>query len=432
MEAPPNPGISTLTSTLTYGSRQRQYDDGRPPPGVSSGSHMPKSGSQDHIPAHLRDEGDRQYAISHFPSMPIGLQSNPDEPVGYVVQIPLDKKAVASSRVRNGALPEAIYKKYEHYYKDEEAPVKQQKLAKAAKLADDLEIPDDDEPMNKHAGKTDQIGQLPPYDPAGSRQMTKKMNQPLTWETNEAKALPGTVQERGDKNLYDTIKKTKVPWEQFKKASWVNPRVEKFAQAFGVDPVQLSNNTFWTDPDTDPLAIDLTLVGNFGKDWIGWEPETLWEMIGRIGGQNLAQEVKDKVQALKTLHAGDYFWEDEGVFEKVAIALNGIQPNFEERQNLNIPQIAKAVNISARIKTTPFSEEIAAHVAAKAHQEGFLILPTMLAFAQPALSSLQTGLDTLVSHVQRAYAARVPPGTGDDPLSVQLRKLYAVEAYVAL
>jgi hypothetical protein len=430
MEAPPNPGVSNLTSTLSYGSRQRHYDDGRPQPGVSSAGYTAKTGSQDHIPEHLREEGDRQYAISHFPSMPIGLQSNPDEPVGYVVQIPLDKKAVASSRVRNGALPEAVYKKYEHFYKDEEKPV-QKKLAQV-QSADDLEIPDDDEPTSKFAAKTDQIGQLPPYDPAGSRQMTKKVNQPMTWETQQAKAGPGDVQARGDKNLYDTVKKTKVPWEQYKKASWVNPKVEKFAQAFGLDTAQLSSNQFWTDPDTDPLAIDLTLVGNFGKDWIDWEPETLWEMIGRIGGQNLAQEVKDKVQALKTMHAGDYFWEDEGLFEKVCLALNGIQPNFEERQNLNIPQIAKAISVSSRIKTTPFSDEVAAHIAAKAHQEGFLILPTMLAFAQPALSSLQTGLDALVSHVQKAYAARIPPGTGDDPLSVQLRKLYAVENYVAL
>lgn len=428
MEAPPSPGVSNLTSINSHALRPLGMD--LPPPGVSAGG-IGKEGSQSHLPPHLRESAvttDRDYAIANFPSIPI---AGGDGITGYVIQFPLNKKAVASSRVANGDLPDDVKQKYAHLYKNEDKkPVKVAEVS--APFADSLEIPDDDEPLVKEAFKTEQIGQLPPYDAAGNRQMTKKVQQPMGFGTQAAKSVPGTVQDRGDKNMYDTIQKTKVPWEYFKKASWVNDKVEKFAQHFGMNPTTFSSPYVWTDPDTDALTLDLIMAGNFGKDWVTWEPETLWEMLSRIGGSNLPQILRDKLQALKTMHSGDYFWEDEGIFEKICLALNGIEPDFEDRQYLNVSQIAKAVTISSKIKSAMFSDEVAAHVAAKAHQEGFIALPTVLAFAQPALSSLQKGLEGITAQVQRAYAAKTVPTAADDFLNVQLRKLYAVENYVAL
>lgn len=117
------------------------------------------------------------------------------------------------------------------------------------------------------------------------------------------------------------------------------PEVEKEAAAKpSVGSVTVLN--FFRHPDAHPLVLDLFLLKKYGPDFLLWEGETL---EARIPQDFQTTEVSDlnmaKIQACRTLHLVDTYWERWEVFCWVTAALNGLFPDFD---NLQVPTVAQA------------------------------------------------------------------------------------------
>ena len=152
---------------------------------------------------------------------------------------------------------------------------------------------------------------------------------------------------------------------------------------------------FFASHDAHPIVIDLVLVTAFGKEWWGWDSETLWASmrdhfgprLKKGGGLNVSELTRNKVHAVKTLHAGDAFWSSWDAFVPVILALTNNIPRFDVLQRPSVGQLMAGVDMAASIREAPFSDEVARFVAACCLDAGAWYLPAPLDFAQ-ALASL--------------------------------------------
>lgn len=144
------------------------------------------------------------------------------------------------------------------------------------------------------------------------------------------------------------------------------PEEEKHAAASPV--VHKPNVTvfnFFRHPDAHPLVLDLFLLKKYGPEFLLWEPETL-EL--RIPQDFKTSEVSDlnmaKIQACRTLHLVDTFWQRWEVFCWVTASLNGFFPDFEAMQVPTVAQAAVAVAIAKQIRDdVEWSSEVRAFLA---------------------------------------------------------------------
>ncbi len=123
--------------------------------------------------------------------------------------------------------------------------------------------------------------------------------------------------------------------------------------------VSLSASTVFQHPDTHPLILDLLLLRKYGPEWMEWEAETLELRIKSDFRTDVSDLNMHKIQACKTLHYVDTFWESWEVFVWVAMALNGIPPDFHIMQVPTVAQCMVAVDIANRIRQdVPFNQEL--------------------------------------------------------------------------
>jgi hypothetical protein len=125
-------------------------------------------------------------------------------------------------------------------------------------------------------------------------------------------------------------------------------------------PSPVTARNIFQHPETHPVMLDLLLLRKYGPEWMTWEPETVeWRIPQDFGGQNISDINMHKVQAVKTLHFNDRFWEAWEVFTWCCMALNGIPPDFEVMQVPTVAQCMIAVDIANRIRQdVEFDEEI--------------------------------------------------------------------------
>jgi hypothetical protein len=125
-------------------------------------------------------------------------------------------------------------------------------------------------------------------------------------------------------------------------------------------PSPVTAKNIFQHPDTHPIMLDLILLRKYGPEWMTWEPETLeWRIPQDFGGQNISDANMHKVQALKTLHFNDRFWEAWEVFVWCCMAFNGVPPDFEVMQVPTVAQAMVAVDVANRVRQdVEFDEEI--------------------------------------------------------------------------
>lgn len=116
-------------------------------------------------------------------------------------------------------------------------------------------------------------------------------------------------------------------------------------------PMPTTINLF-QHPDAHPFVLDLALMRKYGPEWMQWEPETLEGRVTQdFNTRTLSQLNFDKLQAVKTLHLVDLFWERWTVFAPCAQALSGVPPDFRVMQMLTVPQLLIAVDVAAKLRT---------------------------------------------------------------------------------
>jgi len=139
---------------------------------------------------------------------------------------------------------------------------------------------------------------------------------------------------------------------------------------------------FYTRPDAHPIALTLSLSNRYGKEWVNWEPETLWITLARAGIQPSAH-TRAKIQAVRTMLGSTWFFDRWEVFQLCCQAVNNNLPNFEICRPATVPQLFHAVWAAEQIcPKTEYSDEVRRWIAACALSEGVVYLPPPLDFAQ--------------------------------------------------
>lgn len=125
-------------------------------------------------------------------------------------------------------------------------------------------------------------------------------------------------------------------------------------------PSPVTSRNLFQHPDAHPIMLDLVLLRKYGPEWMEWEPETLaWRIPQDFRTQDISEMNMHKVQAIKTLHFVDTFWNSWEVFVWCCMALNGIPPDFHIMQVPTVAQSMVAVDLANRVRQdVKFSDEM--------------------------------------------------------------------------
>jgi hypothetical protein len=147
------------------------------------------------------------------------------------------------------------------------------------------------------------------------------------------------------------------------------------------------------------------------------------------------QAVVDKACALLLCHTSEAPWSDIVIFEKVADALSGFEPDHSKLEGSTAEQVSLAVCLMKKInKKTPFNNQVVHYIRGIMRDDGIVCYPECLDFAQEEYTT--EDLKNLCKQVsdKRSSRANVEGVTYDlesaDPLDVQLAKLSLVQEYV--
>lgn len=176
-------------------------------------------------------------------------------------------------------------------------------------------------------------------------------------------------------------------------------------------------------------------------DFISWEPESLWIEI-QHQGIDVPTENRAKLMASVALLLVPSFYWDGVVFEKTALALDGIPGNPEILEEATPAQLAWAVVEAAwivkdaRAATWAIESEPRAYAGVVLHRAGFVLAPSQLDFAQHALDRENgPAADDLLRQVKERWA-RVSIdylnqlSLEESAVDVQIARLAAVELHV--
>lgn len=150
------------------------------------------------------------------------------------------------------------------------------------------------------------------------------------------------------------------------------------------DPGGVTANNIWRHPDAHPIVLDLLLIRKYGPDWMTLEPETLQLLVPEdFHTQTLSDLNLSKLQACKTLHLVDSFWQRWEVFTWCTMPLNGEFPDFEVMQVPTVAQAMVAVDCANRIRDdVAWNDEMKTYLSMLCRHEGLLVPAAPLDFVK--------------------------------------------------
>lgn len=186
----------------------------------------------------------------------------------------------------------------------------------------------------------------------------------------------------------------------------------------------------WRHPDAHPIVLDLLLLRKYGHAWLGWEPETLQALIPEdFGTPSISDLNLSKLQACKTLHLVDTFWQQWEVFIACLMPFNSEFPDFHVMQAPTVAQCLVACDVAARIRDdVPWSSEMKAYMGVVYKHDGiFLPLPPADFIDLEAPEEIdQKALAVRWNEVRSTDKAP----TGANPMDEQLRRLLVVNGFL--
>lgn len=182
---------------------------------------------------------------------------------------------------------------------------------------------------------------------------------------------------------------------------------------------------------------------NDHKEWIDYEPETLWsemqETLNRIPGKSvkLARPNKDMIMAVKLCFGSHAPYQEWEVFENVVAALNNETPIIDEVQELFVSEVALAVECMSAIPNNGWSDEVKIYMANIANKDGFILMPKKLSMAQEELNEASKSSDEMVRKVANEWVEQFVKGKKEkidyeDFVSVHCGKMHDVISYIDL
>jgi len=185
----------------------------------------------------------------------------------------------------------------------------------------------------------------------------------------------------------------------------------------------------FTDKNSHPLLLDLLLIKEFGPQYLGWEPETLWIEITRKWRVTPSESNRSKIQAIRTVHLVDTPFERWEVFELVSSGLMGMAPRFDMVQRPTPHRAAATADIMLQTKEKQtFSKEVARYLAAVLLDHGMVYGPGAL---EPANKYVAKFVDprlqeTVKEAIAQGHSAREG---AEDVENIQLMKSLSVKDF---
>lgn len=186
--------------------------------------------------------------------------------------------------------------------------------------------------------------------------------------------------------------------------------------------------------DIHPLKVVAELSDGLGEDWVEWDPETIRDTLIKDAGIEPSDDVMSKIMAVKiVLAAPERFYDDWQAMEKISVALNDASPVPGVVEDVPVEWLSNAVTIVEKIAGAgDFSPDVTKYVAARLFDQGYVVAPPKLAFADPVLGE-HVGNDALRKKVILAYAKALDsdsiPGS-ENPVSIQVSRLFRNHLYV--
>ena len=179
-------------------------------------------------------------------------------------------------------------------------------------------------------------------------------------------------------------------------------------------------------PDAHPVVLDMLLSQKYGSEWLVWEPETIELHVQRDFRCTLSHLSLSKIQAMRTMHLVDAFWERWEVFIWCAMPISDIVPDFEIMQVPTVLQCMRAVDIANRVRTdVSWSDELKAYLAAVHRHDEVLVPQPPLDFVKLDMQGYPVNLDEVQDRWPVVRAKRSAP-VGDTPEDEQLRRMLAL------
>lgn len=227
----------------------------------------------------------------------------------------------------------------------------------------------------------------------------------------------------------ESLEMTSVP-EDDAIVTELQETVGQVPEVVKADTKDFPNATFiniFEHPDAHPYVLDLALLKKYGPEWFEWEKETLELRVpqdfktARISDLNY-----EKLQAVKTLHYVDGFWQSWQVFVVCTMALNSLFPDFDVMQVPTAVQCAVAVDNANRIRSdVAWSDELKRYVGAVCKFDGVLCPIEPIDFAE-----LDTeGLPVNCEEIRRLWPSVRRDGRAPSEESVtaeQLRRMLLI------
>jgi ribosomal protein L37E len=156
--------------------------------------------------------------------------------------------------------------------------------------------------------------------------------------------------------------------------------------------VALTRQSTFSSAYVHPLAADRLLEEKYGVEWLLWEPETLWTTITKDFALHaeLSRTVRAGLQAVRTLHNTDQFFEEWQVTNWVTQALDGTLPDFDSLQDAEPGQLMHAVYCAKLSRgNMPYADEVQKWMACEFLDAGLLYAPPPLEFIQDEIAMME-------------------------------------------
>lgn len=128
-------------------------------------------------------------------------------------------------------------------------------------------------------------------------------------------------------------------------------------------------------PEAHPLVLDMALLQRYGPDWLTWESDTIEYRIEQDERYEMSAINMSKLEAARTMHMVDAFWERWEIFVWCVMPMNGIFPDFEIMQVPTVFQCMNAVHTASRIRTdVEWSSEVKTFLV-EIHRHDEVLIP---------------------------------------------------------
>lgn len=183
---------------------------------------------------------------------------------------------------------------------------------------------------------------------------------------------------------------------------------------------------FFQHPDAHPIVLDLALLKRYGSEWLTWEPETLvWRVPQDFRTSTISDLNLHKVQAMKTLHFNDTYWQRWEVFNWCTASLNNHYPNFDVMQVHTAAQLLISVDIANKVREdVSLSEEVKEFIVQSSKFDGVFFLPEPLEDIQIVPDNDLLSVELIKKSWPLVRRADKAP-TNDTILAEQLRRVLA-------